>query len=190
LLGLTVALSNLDRELLHDCLAGSEEAWRGFCDRYIGLIIHTVEHVASSFRIPLDHSSRDDLVSDVFVALLDRDCAALHQFRGESSLAAYLVVIARRTVIKKLTLRTLPIVSNLEIESIPNSKGRSSQSSPSVDWDSPETFQALSHDEASAIRMFHLEGKSYREIGSHLGLSENSIGPFLTRAREKLRHRA
>ncbi len=186
-----MALSNLDRELLLDCLAGSEEAWRGFCDRYIGLIIHTVEHVANSFRIPIDDPSRDDLVSDVFVALLDRDCAPLRQFRGDSSLAAYLVVIARRTVIKKLSLRAIPMTdSKVEIESVPDSSSRSSQSSPSVDWDSPETFQGLSHEEASAIRMFHLEGKSYREIGSHLGLSENSIGPFLTRAREKLRHRA
>jgi RNA polymerase sigma-70 factor (ECF subfamily) len=35
--------------------------------------------------------------------------------------------------------------------------------------------------------MYHLEGKSYREISQALGLPENSIGPTLHRAREKLR---
>jgi RNA polymerase sigma-70 factor (ECF subfamily) len=34
--------------------------------------------------------------------------------------------------------------------------------------------------------MFHLEGKSYSDIGSQIGLAENSVGPFLSRAREKM----
>ncbi|OYW17469.1 MAG: hypothetical protein B7Z55_12475 [Planctomycetales bacterium 12-60-4] len=32
-----------------------------------------------------------------------------------------------------------------------------------------------------------MEGKSYEEISRQLKISENSIGPLLTRAREKLR---
>jgi RNA polymerase sigma-70 factor (ECF subfamily) len=35
--------------------------------------------------------------------------------------------------------------------------------------------------------MFHLQGKSYREISSHIGMPENSVGPFLSRARDKLK---
>ena len=35
--------------------------------------------------------------------------------------------------------------------------------------------------------MFHLEGKSYQEISSAVGMPENSIGPILSRARDKLR---
>lgn len=186
-----MALSNIDRELLHDCLSGSEQAWRGFCDRYVGLISRTVALVANSFRIPLDAASRDDLVADVFLTLLERDCAALRQFRGESSLAAYLVVIARRTVIKQLAQRQIPIAENAtEIEALPDLSQQAMESIEPVDWSSPEALRGLSSDEASAIRMFHLEGKTYREIGTHLGLSENSIGPFLSRARDKLRCRA
>lgn len=45
----------------------------------------------------------------------------------------------------------------------------------------------LSEEEATAVRMFHLEGKSYREISLQMGISENSIGPYLTRARAKMR---
>jgi RNA polymerase sigma-70 factor, ECF subfamily len=187
---IAVALSNIDRELLHDCLSGSEEAWRGFCDRYVGLISRTVELVATSFRVPLDNASRDDLVAEVFLELLERDCAALRQFRGESSLAAYLVVITRRTVIKRLAHRQIPISDHtMEIESLPD-LSHPVESIDILDWNSSEAFRGLSNEEASAIRMFHLEGKTYREIGTHLGLSENSIGPFLSRARQKLRRRA
>jgi len=37
------------------------------------------------------------------------------------------------------------------------------------------------------VRLYHLEGKSYREISSEVGIAENSVGPTLFRAREKMR---
>jgi RNA polymerase sigma-70 factor (ECF subfamily) len=55
------------------------------------------------------------------------------------------------------------------------------------DLESIETsLEKLTTTEATAIRMFHLEGKSYSDIGSQIGLAENSVGPFLSRAREKM----
>ena len=41
--------------------------------------------------------------------------------------------------------------------------------------------------EAQVVRMYHLEGKSYQEISSAVGMPENSIGPILSRARNKMR---
>jgi len=35
--------------------------------------------------------------------------------------------------------------------------------------------------------MYHLEGKSYQEISSAVGMPENSVGPTLSRARSKMR---
>ena len=45
----------------------------------------------------------------------------------------------------------------------------------------------LQESEARVVRMYHLEGRSYREISSAVGVPENSIGPILSRARSKLR---
>jgi RNA polymerase sigma-70 factor (ECF subfamily) len=45
----------------------------------------------------------------------------------------------------------------------------------------------LQETEALVVRMFHLEGKSYQEISTTVGMPENSIGPILSRARDKLR---
>ena len=45
----------------------------------------------------------------------------------------------------------------------------------------------LDEREAAIIRMYHMEGKSYEEISKATGLAVNSIGPVLTRAREKMR---
>jgi RNA polymerase sigma-70 factor (ECF subfamily) len=188
---MAVATSQLDRDLLNQCLSGSEEAWRGFCDRFAGLILHVVRHVAGAYRIPLDESTSDDLVAEVFCTLLERDCAVLRRFRGDSSLATYLVVIARRTAMRQLLQRqALPTDAVLEMDQLPDYSRNATPDHPNWDWESEEAVRGLSQEEAHAIRMFHLEGKSYREIGHHLGMSENSIGPFLSRAREKIRQRA
>ena len=48
-------------------------------------------------------------------------------------------------------------------------------------------LEELSKTDAEVIRQFHIQGKSYREISSQLGIPENSIGPTLTRARDKMR---
>lgn len=156
----------------------------------MGLIVHTVQHVAASFRLPIDHATQDDLVADVFLAILDRDFAVLRRFRGESSLASYLVVVARRTVTKRLAHRKLRAADVLLESRKLDSVTRGREEVGSVDWNRPEAFHGLSDAEASAMRMYHLEGKSYREIGSQLGLAENSIGPFLSRARQKMRRHA
>ena len=46
----------------------------------------------------------------------------------------------------------------------------------------------LDPQEAKVVKMYHLEGKSYREISESEGLQENSIGPLLSRARSKMRN--
>jgi RNA polymerase sigma-70 factor (ECF subfamily) len=48
----------------------------------------------------------------------------------------------------------------------------------------------LDSSEARVVRMYHLEGKSYQEISSAVGMPENSVGPTLSRARQKMRLRA
>ncbi len=48
-------------------------------------------------------------------------------------------------------------------------------------------LDGLSRPEAQVVRMYHLEDRSYQQISSVLGISENSIGPILSRAREKMR---
>jgi RNA polymerase sigma-70 factor (ECF subfamily) len=48
----------------------------------------------------------------------------------------------------------------------------------------------LQGSEATVVRMYHLEGKTYQEISRSVGMPENSVGPMLSRARAKLRRRA
>src|SRR6187397_2847638 len=100
--GKVVALSDLDRNLLKRCLASAPRAWEDFVDRFLGLVIHVVNHSAQSRSIRLSEQDREDLVADVFLTIVQDNFAVLRRFRGESSLATYLTVVARRLVVRDL----------------------------------------------------------------------------------------
>jgi RNA polymerase sigma-70 factor, ECF subfamily len=70
-------------------------------------------------------------------------------------------------------------------------RAHAGESDPSTRVENKELVQrmleGLTENEAAVVRLFHLEGRSYHEIAVGLGIAENSIGPILSRAREKLR---
>jgi len=184
-----VALSDIDRNLLDRCLNNKQRAWEDFVDRYMGLVVHVINHTAQCRSLRLSNADRDDLAAEVFLAIVDNNMAALRHFRGQSSLATYLTVVARRVVVRKLV------------------EGRSaiplSEMVHHAAAEDPEVEQRISNheeldrllgelrgSEAAVVRMYHLEGKSYQEISHVVGMPENSVGPMLSRARSKLRRHA
>jgi RNA polymerase sigma-70 factor (ECF subfamily) len=154
-----VALSDIDRNLLERCLARKPRAWEDFVDRFTGLVIHVVNHTARCRSIMLSSTDREDLTAEVLLAVVRDDFAVLRHFRGKSSLATYLTVVARRVVVRRLV------------------ESRSAT----------QLMEQLDENEATVVRMYHLEGKSYQEISRSTGLATNSVGPMLSRARTKLR---
>jgi RNA polymerase sigma-70 factor, ECF subfamily len=183
-------LSNVDRELLQRCLDREPGGWELFVNRFIGLTLQVIQHTANSRSIALSDSVRDELVSDVFTALLESDFAVLRRFRGGSSLATYLTVVVRRIVVRRLMRRKKAWVrerSNASQLDITESKDQESFLMGEEREAIEHAMSKLSTPEATAVRMFYFEGRSYREISTHLGMAENSMGPYLSRARTKLK---
>src|SRR4051812_26887822 len=87
-----VALSEIDRSLLDRCLNRKGRAWEDFVDRFMGLVVHVINHTAQCRSINLSAADREDLAAEVFLAIVDNDMAVLRHFRGRSSLATYLTV--------------------------------------------------------------------------------------------------
>ena len=187
-----MALSEIDRNLLERCLHRNPRAWEDFVDRFMGLVVHVVNHAARSRSIRLSAADRDDLCAEVFLATLKDDFAVLRNFRGKSSLATYLTVVARRVVVRELLSRMS--AARLGESAPPHAAGDEiPDPHPSVEErleDQEEVqrlLQRLQGTEAQVVRMYHLEGKSYRQIGEAVGMPENSIGPILSRARNRMR---
>ena len=182
-----VVLSDLDRNLLSRCLDGADGAWEQFVDRYIALITHVVSSVGRTRLGQIPDQWRDDIVAEVLLAIVDNDFAVLRKFRGQSSLGTYLVVIARRVAVRKLAKMRRGPNQRLPIEPAtpagPNAAAMQIENSEEVQ----AILTRLPEPEATAIRLFHLEHRSYSDIGQAMGLPENSIGPLLSKARERMR---
>jgi RNA polymerase sigma-70 factor (ECF subfamily) len=186
-----VALTDLDRNLLERCLKHDGGAWREFVDRFAGLFVHVINYSAQARSVKLDDSDVEDLCAEIFVAILNDDFAILKRFRGESSLATYLTVISRRIVVREIIHRRLseafghvkPHNANVQMAKVDLNEMSRIENRELVE----RMLHGLPDQEATIVRQYHLEGKSYREIGENLGIPENSVGPTLSRAREKLR---
>jgi RNA polymerase sigma-70 factor (ECF subfamily) len=186
-----VGLAEIDRNLLQRCLQKKPRAWEDFVDRFMGLVLHVVGHTAQARSVRLSPEDRDDLSAEVFLAVIKNDLAVLRNFSARSSLATYLTVIARRIVIRELLARRA--MSRLSNGISPHAAEALADPHPGGQrrLDDQEEIErlleGLEGPEAQVVRMYHLEGKSYQEISAVVGMSENSIGPILSRAREKLR---
>ena len=185
-----MALLEIDRKLLNRCLERKPNAWEDFVDRFLGLVLHVIRHTAKSRSIRLSTQDEEDLAADFFLTIIRDDFALLRRFRGESSLATYLTVVARRVVVRDLLKRhsASPLSgSTTPPEEVPSSRTSSPEQRVSDHEEIARLMQRLSGPEADIVRMYHLEGKTYREISSEVGMPENTIGPTLSRAREKMR---
>lgn len=187
-----MALTEIDRRILKQCLARAPGAWEDFVDRFIGVIVHVVRHTAHARSVPLTPDDLDDLCSEVFVVLLKDDFAVLRSFRGDSSLSTYLTVIARRVVVKQMSHRRKAealghvAAHQAAVESHPaEAAGERLEQQDEV----RAMMAQLEPQEAEVVRKFYLEGQGYKRIAVDLGIPENSVGPILSRAREHLKQR-
>lgn len=178
-------LTEYDRNLLARCLGKKPRAWEDFVDRYTGLVVHVVNHSAQCRSLRITPEDREDLVAEVFLEVVKDEFSLLRHFRGESSLSTYLTVVARRIVVHQLMKRkTLARLGDAPVDNAANHH----EEDRVQDQDEIERLLTeLEGAEATVVRMYHLEGKSYQEISSAVGMPENSVGPTLSRAREKMR---
>lgn len=187
-----MALTAVDRALLQRCFHHEPGAWNDFVDRFLGLIYHVIHHTAHLRSTPLRPEDTEDLAAEVLLQIVAKDYAVLRQFRGQSSLATYLTVIARRICVQELSRRAAAQevqpkpdghrVPEAEVEAPPRAE---------VGLESLEEVQKLLGKlpgrERQVVRLYYLEGRTYEEISTELNLPVNSIGPILSRARQKMR---
>src|SRR5688572_2301485 len=95
-------LTEIDRQFLKDIRGNVRGAWQRLVDRYLSLVVMVVETIAENWSIALRPQRRDELVTLVFASLRQDRFAVLSQFSGNSNLATYVTVVARRLAGKEL----------------------------------------------------------------------------------------
>lgn len=192
-----MALTAIDRSLLQRCLQHASGSWNDFVDRYLGLVYHVIHYTAHLRSNPLSPEVVEDIAQEVLMQIIANDYALLRAFRGKSSLAAYLTVIARRICVQEMAKR-----GGIPRKPLPaeySSKANVSMHPPS-DEDTPKVkpgiesldqlqrlIRKLPGREREVVRLFYFEGRTYEEISIELNLPVKTIGPILKRARQMLR---
>src|SRR5205814_814541 len=135
--------------------------------------------------VVLEPEDVEDLAAEILLQIVANDYAALRQFRGNSSLATYLTVIARRICAHELSRR------RAGRESAAERADREERPKAEVGLENLEEVERLLRKlptrEREVVRLFYLEGRTYEEISAELGIPVNTIGPVLSRAKKKLR---
>lgn len=176
-----------DAALVQDCLRGAPGAWDRFVDRFAGLFHHVVDRTCSQRRLALSAADRDDVIAEILVEVLKDNAAVLRGFAGRSSLATYLAVIARRTAVRMLSHADGGAV-RVDFPAAGEAAVDRHSDHRRADREEIEGLMGcLAPDEARLIRLHHLEARSYGEISRLTGLPLGSIGPALSRARQKMR---
>ena len=186
-----MALTNLDRELLKRCLTKQPGAWNDFVDRFLGLIYHVVQHTAHLRSATLRPEDTEDVAAEILLQIVERDYAVLRQFRGQSSLASYLTVIARRICVQQLSQRSA--ARDVQPPSPESPEKDADDPGPAAGLERLEEVERLlgrlPAREREVVRLHYIEGRTYEEISTELNIPVNTIGPILSRARKKLRER-
>jgi RNA polymerase sigma-70 factor (ECF subfamily) len=187
-----VPLRVIDRQLIDRCLGKEPGAWNDFVDRYMGLIYHVIHHVSHARTLALSQADIEDIAAEVFLAIVDDDYGVLRRFRGTSSLPTYLTVVARRICVKEVIKRQREAeLGHLSAHRAIVDEESSGQAEAIASAEEVEQMlEHLPEREAEVIRLYHLKYLNYRQIGKQLGIPENSVGPILTKARQRLRRAA
>ena len=186
-----MALTPLDRELLRRCLNHEPGAWNDFVDRYLGLVYHVIQHTAHLRSVVLRPEDQEDLAAEVLLQVVAKDYNVLRQFKGHSSLATYLTVIARRICVQELARRAAarevqPRTDGVVQAAAPQEEGPRQAVGLETLEEVAKLLKKLPARERQVVRLYYLEGRNYEEIATELNVPVNSIGPILTRARKRL----
>ncbi|MCS6976299.1 MAG: sigma-70 family RNA polymerase sigma factor [Gemmatales bacterium] len=188
-----MALVAVDRQLLQRCLTREPGAWNDFVDRFLGLIYHVIHYTAHLRSVALRPEDVEDLAAEILLQIVADDYAVLRRFRGKSSLATYLTVVARRICIHELTRRSQS-ARTARLEEAAKGGEPEAPHAPAAGLDNVELahmfVRRLPRPARDVVRLFYLEGRSYEEISTQLRIPVNSIGPILARAKKAMRKKA
>lgn len=183
-------------ELVARCAEGDRAAWEAFVDGYGALLTALARRMLMRRTGRARDADVDEVVAEVFLALVRRDRILLKRYDPRYRLSTYLGVITRTEVLRLLR-RGNRLPHDLEDAArVPESPGAGSPVRALQDQERTEAIRGLraALDELPErdrllLTMKYLDGSDYRSIGSALGVNPESVGQFLTRAKARLARR-
>ena len=184
-----------DFQLVQQLVAGDVAAWGQFVERFQRLVLSRIHVSARERGLELDAATAEDVCAEVFLQLVARDFASLRLYAGRSKLSTWLSVVTRRICLRWLNQQHREKRQDTEdrLGQVVYDPARSSDPLASLIRGETQArlkkgLDKLSEQQQAIIRLFYMDGCSYKEISAQLGIPVNSIGPTLQRIQQRLRN--
>jgi RNA polymerase sigma-70 factor, ECF subfamily len=173
--------------LLQRLLRDDPAAWQEIVATYAGLLLAIARRTFAAYGFEVSTHDCEDVVAEVWGNLLRHERRLIQQCLARRQLLPTLHALTRNRSIDLMRRRkfvTQPLAG--EGDELP---AVDAESAPDAELASllPQALAELSAKERTLVELFFLHGKKYREIELLTGVSQNSVGPTLTRALGKLR---
>lgn len=184
-----------DRELISKLLGRDSEAWDELVVRYQRVVYAQVLKALPAKSGRTDEALVEDILSEVFVGLLQNDMAALRGFKGEAKFSTWLCVVARRVTWRHVSKRTrerqLAGISDSSVQIDLGITEEVDSLASLIDTENKallaSCLERMKPADRQILEMYYHQELDYREISQLTGLSINAVGPKLSRAHERLR---
>lgn len=177
-----------ERDLVEHCCRGDTAAWEEFVRLHGPAIRAAARQAFLRMRCPGTDHDVENIAQDVFTALCEDDRRRLRGFQGRCSLAGWLRAVATNHALNHVRAERVRRARSLESEPmlVPEA--------PAPERADAEEVRRLAHlverlpaRERFALRLHYVDGVPQRQIAVILGVSENTIWPMISRARQKLK---
>jgi RNA polymerase sigma-70 factor, ECF subfamily len=168
-----------DLQLIQSVAAGDQSAFGALDQRYRSRLITFLQG-----RQQLTRDEAEDVVQDVYAALLANDCSALRSFEGRSSFYTYLCAIALRRLYR-LRRKQVPVTEQVDD---PVHEPGEDLREPEIDAAQVrQAMNALPEQFRTALMLHHFGGLEYHEISALLGIPANTVATRICRAKRRLK---
>jgi RNA polymerase sigma factor (sigma-70 family) len=174
-----------DRELVHSCLRGSQEAWNFLIDKYKNLI----------FSIPIRYGFSREEAADIFQAVFLELIQELPKLREPKALPKWLMQVTAHKCFHTKRQNSRTVSQEDEATEIPETRipAQAELDIREVEEEQMlrEAMAALSPRCRELIHMLFFEEpkRHYQQIASSLGLATGSIGLLRQKCLDQLKKR-
>ncbi len=164
-----------DRRLLERAAAGDDKAFEGLVDRYCARFLRL------AYALVGERAAAEDVVQETFAAAF----SGMRGYRGEASVKTWLTAILVRQAGRHRRRERLR--RHRPIEREPAQAGADPERSTELRLDLASALETLDERYRQVIVLREIEGLSYEEIATALGLPRGTVESRLYRARAALR---
>ncbi len=181
--------------LVQRCIAGEAEGWREIMSKYGALVAHAVRTTFMRVLKQADSNLVDDAVQSVWLSLCADACRRLRGFESKSALSTWLTVISTRraldyirTEMRKGSMRHVHL-DDEDRDLVKELQAPESEEQFSLDdvFVLYESLEKMPEDDRLILKMYYLDGLSYRSIADVLKVAPNTVSSYILRARDKLK---